>query len=229
MGSSNLVGNGMGSLSSPTDSGAAAAPVVRIKELSERDRRGLLIHFLALDDDERRLRFGTVLPDELVTRYVQKINFSRDAVFGVYDDCLKLVGVGHLAYTPSGALPVTAAATTRDRVAEFGVSVLAAYRGQGIGTRLFERAAMHCRNDDVDTLYVQCLASNQVMMHIAIKAGMEIRRDHGETDAYLKLPPADTASVLREAIDQQVANLDYALKANTRAVTRFFRDLPEIK
>ncbi|HCY63511.1 MAG TPA: histone acetyltransferase [Oxalobacteraceae bacterium] len=202
---------------------------IRIKELTERDRRSLLMHFLALDEHARQMRFGSPLPDELVTRYVQKINFSRDVVFGVYDDTLKLVAVGHLAYMPRGALPGLGKATERERVAEFGVSVLDPYCGQGIGTKLFERAAMHCRNDDIDTLYIHCLSSNERMMHIAIKAGMSIHRDHGEADAYLKLPPADPASVLREAFDEQVANLDYTLKANTHALGKFIRHFPGTK
>ncbi|RJG03431.1 GNAT family N-acetyltransferase [Noviherbaspirillum sedimenti] len=202
---------------------------VRIKELAERDRRRLLLHFLSLDEQERLLRFGSALPDELVTRYVQKINFSRDVVFGVYDDTLKLVAVGHLAYTPRGALPRMANATARERIAEFGVSVLAPYCGQGIGTRLFERAAMHCRNEDIDTLTMHCLTSNAAMMHIATKAGMEIRRDHGEADAYLKLPPANPASVLLEVFEEQAASLDYTLKANTRTLDRFIKNLPGVK
>lgn len=222
MNSNEILANGLGGP-------AMQPPSVRIKELTERDRRRLLMHFLALDERERVLRFGSALPDELVTRYVQKINFARDAVFGVYDDALKLVAVGHLAYSPRGALPAMARATNRERIAEFGVSVLAPYRGQGIGTKLFERAAMHCRNDDIDTLYMHCLASNAPMIHIATKAGMSIHRDHGEADAYLKLPPANPASVLQEVFDQQVASLDYTLKANTRAIGKFIRNLPGAK
>lgn len=202
---------------------------IRIKELTERDRRRLLMHFLALGEQERVMRFGSALPDELVTRYVQKINFSRDAVFGVYDDALKLLAVGHLVYSPRGTVPGLAAATERERIAEFGVSVLAPYRGQGIGTRLFERAAMHCRNDDIDTLYMHCLSSNESMIHIATRAGMTIHRDHGEADAYLKLPPADPASLLQEVFDEQAASLDYTLKANTRALGKFIKDLPGAK
>lgn len=60
----------------PSAASTAAIATIRIKELSERDRRHLLQHFLALDNDARLMRFGSVLPDELVTRYVQKINFS---------------------------------------------------------------------------------------------------------------------------------------------------------
>lgn len=198
---------------------------VRVKELSERDRRRLLMHFLSLDASDRLLRFGTVLPDELITKYVQMINFARDTVFGVYDGKFNLVGVGHLAFAPREALPMVTDATVKERVAEFGVSVSASARGLGIGSKMFERAAIHCRNADVDTLYMHCLASNQTMIHIAKKAGMEIHRSHGEADAYLKLRPANPVSMLKEAMEEQVASLDYAFKANARAATKWLENL----
>lgn len=199
---------------------------IRVKELSERDRRRLLMHFLGLEDSDRLLRFGTVLPDELVTRYVQRLDFVRDTVFGVFDAELNLVGVGHLAYVPCDMKPVLSGATEKERVAEFGVSVSASARGRGIGSKLFERAGIHCRNEDIDTLYMHCLASNQTMIHIARKAGMEIHRAHGEADAYLKLVPANPSSMLQEAMEQQVASLDYTIRANTRAAARWLAQLP---
>ncbi|MDB5841749.1 MAG: family N-acetyltransferase [Herminiimonas sp.] len=197
---------------------------VRVKELSERDRRRLLMHFLALDKADRLLRFGSSLPDESITRYVQMLNFARDSVFGVYDTKFKLVGVGHLAFAPREALSLSEV-TSKERVAELGISVSSSARGMGVGTRLFERAAIHCRNADVDTLYMQCLASNRTMIHIAKKAGMEIRRAHGEADAYLTLTPANPASVLQEAVEEQVAMLDYTFKANARAATKWLANL----
>jgi GNAT superfamily N-acetyltransferase len=214
-----------------TESGehAPSRPTVRVKEVPERDRRRLLMHFLALSNEDRLLRFGTALPDELITRYVQHVDFSRDTVLGVYDAKLRLVGVGHLAFAPREARPLVASATSKERIAEFGVSVSESARGMGVGTRLFERAAMHCRNADVDTLYMHCLASNQTMMHIAKKAGMQIHRDHGEADAYLKLAPANPASVLQEAVEEQVASLDYTLKANTRAALKILGNIPGFK
>lgn len=124
----------------------ADRPTVRVKELSERDRRRMLMHFLALGDDDRLLRFGTILPDELITRYVQRLDFSRDTIFGVVDSNFQLVGVGHLAFAARDARPMIHGdkqATDKDRVAEFGVSVSESARGLGVGTRLFERAAIH--------------------------------------------------------------------------------------
>nr|WP_225984594.1 GNAT family N-acetyltransferase [Noviherbaspirillum aerium] len=207
----------------------ARRPAVRVKELAERDRRRMLMHFLVLDDSDRLLRFGTVLPDELITRYVQRLDFSRDAVFGVYDDNLHLLGVGHLAFTPREASPTLTNATLKERIAEFGVSVASSARGMGIGSKLFERAAIHCRNEDVDTLYMHCLSSNQTMIHIAAKAGMKIHREYGEADAYLKLEPASPGTMLAEAVEEQFAFFDYGVKANTKAAMKWLRKLPNWK
>ena len=203
-------------------SGKPGRPPVLVKQLAERDRRRMLKHFMALDDSDRLLRFGTVLPDEQLTAYVNKIDFRRDTVYGVYNRVFKLVAVGHLAFAPKEQLTAVHAATAKDRVAEFGVSVSKSARGLGIGTKLFERAAIHCRNSDVDTLYMHCLSSNQTMMHIAKKAGMEIEREYGEADAHLRLLPPSPGTVLQEAIEEQVATIDYTLKANARAAVKWF-------
>lgn len=190
--------------------GTAARPAVLVKTLGKRDRRRMLRHFLALDDADRLLRFGTVLPDAQIHAYVEKIDFSRDIVFGVVSRVFQLVGVGHLAFAD------------KQSVAEFGVSVSKPARGQGVGSRLFERAAIHCRNAGIDTLYMQCLSSNRTMMHIAKKSGMQIERDHGEADARLRLPPPSPGSVMREAVEEQFALIDYTVKANARAAVKWF-------
>jgi len=198
--------------------GKKGQPPVLVKELSERDRRRVLRHLLALDRDDRLLRFGSMIPDEQITAYVDKIDFSRDIVFGVVNNVFQLVGMGHLAFASAEGRK----STTKEQVAEFGVSVSKSARGQGVGTRLFQRAATHCRNSDVDTLYMQCLTSNQTMMHIARKAGMRIKREYGEADAHLELPPPSPGSVMAEALEEQFAAIDYTVKANTRAAMKFF-------
>ena len=146
---------------------------------------------------------------------------KRGQRVGVVSRGFQLVGVGHLAFAPPE--PGRTGATAKQRVAEFGVSVSKSARGQGVGSRLFERAAIHCRNSDIDTLYMQCLSSNRTMMHIAKKAGMEIKREYGEADAYLHLPPPSPGSVMREALEEQFAVIDYTVKANARAAVKWFR------
>lgn len=183
---------------------------VLVRELTAADRDRLLTHFLSLDADDRLLRFGQAAPDHVIENYVRTIDFARDTVFGVFDHALELVGVGHLAYLP---------AQGDTRTAEFGVSVLERSRGKGIGTRLFERAAMRSRNTHVTTLYMYCLSRNTTMMHIAKKAGMRIEYAYGSADAYLTLPPADQTSIISEMLHEQAAAFDYAVKRQARRTT----------
>jgi RimJ/RimL family protein N-acetyltransferase len=190
--------------------------LVLVRELTAGDRERLLAHFLALQTDDRLLRFGQAASDQVIENYVRTIDFERDTVFGVFDSALDVVGVGHLAYLP---------AEGEKRTAEFGVSVLERSRGKGIGTRLFERATMRCRNTHVTTLYMYCLSRNTTMMHIAKKAGMRIEYAYGSADAYLTLPPADQTSILSEMLHEQAAAFDYAIKRQTQRTTEIIEAL----
>jgi RimJ/RimL family protein N-acetyltransferase len=184
-----------------------------VRELTAIDRERLLTHFLALGEDDRLLRFGQPVPDHVIENYVRSIEFTRDTVFGVFDNQLQLVGVGHLAYLP---------AEGDKRTAELGVSVLESARGQSIGSKLFERAAIRSRNTHVSMLYMHCLSRNSTMMHIAKKAGMKIEYAYGEADAYLTLPPADQSSIIAEMLQEQAAVFDYALKRQARQASKIF-------
>lgn len=189
---------------------AVTAPVL-VRELASKDREQLLTHFLALGSEYRLLRFGQTVPDHVIENYVRTIDFSRDTVFGVFDHELELIGVGHLAYLP---------AEGDKRTAEFGVSVLESARGHGVGTKLFERAAIRSRNTRVSMLYMHCLSRNATMMHIAKKSGMRIEYAYGEADAYLSLPPADHSTIIAEMMQEQAALFDYALKRQARRTSK---------
>jgi GNAT superfamily N-acetyltransferase len=189
----------------PLAADARAQVLVRVLTSADRDR--LLTHFLSLDHDDRLLRFGQAAPDHVIEKYVGGIDFANDVVFGVFDHQLQLVGVGHLAYLP---------ADSKGRTAEFGVSVLESARGQGVGSKLFERAAIRSRNTHVTTLYMHCLSRNSTMMHIARKSGMKIEYAYGEADAWLSLEPADQHSIVTEMMLEQAAVFDYAMKRLAR-------------
>ncbi|MBV8627807.1 MAG: GNAT family N-acetyltransferase [Paraburkholderia sp.] len=191
------------------------APVM-VRVLTSADRERLLAHFLALESDDRLLRFGQAAPDHVIEKYVRSMDFTRDTVFGVFDHQLHLVGVGHLAYLPADG---------NGRTAEFGVSVLESARGQGIGSKLFERAAIRSRNTHVTTLYMHCLSRNSTMMHIAKKSGMKIEYAYGEADAYLSLEPADQSSIIAEMLQEQAAVFDYALKRQARHASKLIETI----
>ncbi len=176
------------------------------KELSRLQRDALADHFLALSPEDRRLRFGVGLSDHGIRDYVARIDFGRDAVFGVFDEEMRLVGVGHLA--------------RGDELAELGVSVLPAHRGRGLGGALLARAHTHARNWGVPSLFMHCLSENSPMMHLARKQGMRIVAERGEADAYLELPPGDPASIVNALFADRVALFDYALKSHAHAARR---------
>ena len=181
--------------------------------LAEHDRRELLMHFLALQQSDRILRFGVALPDEMITRYVQRLDFDRDIILGVFDHYSSLLGAGHLAFSPRDAFFEMADATLKDRVAELGVSVLESARRMGVGFALFKRAANHCRLEGVDTIYMRCLNRNQSMVHIAARAGMEFHAKPENGNAFLKLLSLDTTAVLQNAEEDQLSVFDFAMKA----------------
>ena len=193
----------------------AAYPATLVRELDETHRAAALSHFLALEADDRHLRFGSPTSDAIIERYVANLNFNRDALFGVFNDALDLVGIAHLAYVPS--------ANDGTRSAEFGVSVLHDDRHRGLGAALLARAAVHARNTHIDTLFVHCLAKNKAMMHLAHKLGMRVEFAYGDADAYLILPPANAQSILHEVSQEHMADLDYALKANLKQSKQIWR------
>jgi GNAT superfamily N-acetyltransferase len=173
---------------------------IEVQRLNQSARPALATHFAALSGDDRRLRFGTPLSAERIDAYVAEIDFGRDAVFGIFDDDLALVGVAHVAIL--------------DDAAELGISVLPDHRGRGAGRALFARAAEHARNRFVPRLFMHCLAENAAMMHIARTSGMEIVVEAGDADAQLALSPASAASVTGEYLIDRLALFDYALKAH---------------
>jgi GNAT superfamily N-acetyltransferase len=172
---------------------------IPIRELSRAERPSLYEHFLTLGVHDRRLRFGTPLGDYSVRDYISRIDFGHDAVFGVVDDELRLLGVAHVARAVGHA--------------ELGVSVLEGHRSRGIGGALLARAHLHARNWGVRALFMHCLTENAAMMRLAHGQQMEIVAEAGEADAWLKLPKADAASHFGAVFAQRVALFDHALKS----------------
>ena len=186
---------------------SASPVVVPIRSLGPSHRERIAIHLMALDPHDRYLRFGYSANDEQIARYVAGLDFERDEIFGIYNRKLELLAVAHLAFADH---------LQHDLCAEFGVSVLAKTRGRGYGSRLFERAVMHARNEGVDMLFIHALTENTAMIKIARNAGAQLERAGSETDAYLRLPPATLDSRMSELVEEQIALTDYRLKVQAR-------------
>jgi len=179
---------------------------IPIRELWPSERPALYEHFLALESHDRRLRFGTRLGDATVREYVARIDFGHDAIFGVFDDELRLLGVAHVARSSA--------------FAELGVSVLEGSRHRGIGGALLARAHLRARNWGVGALFMHCLMDNAAMMRLARRQGMGCVTQAGEADAWLKLAPADAGSHFGEVFAQRVALFDHALKSQLAGARR---------
>lgn len=165
------------------------------------DRRAdLIAHFAALSRADLRLRFGHALSIAALEAYVDDIDFEKDGIFGVFDADLRLVGVAHVALLRAAA--------------EFGVSVLPGSRGAGVGKALFARAVTFARNHQVRSLFVHCLAENEVMLRIARAAGMRVVHSSGEAEAWLALAPGNASTLAEACVQDQIALFDYTLKSH---------------
>lgn len=194
--------------------------IVPIRSLGPGHRDRIAAHLLALDSDDRYLRFGYPATDEHIGRYVDGLDFDRDDIFGIYNRKLELIAMSHLAFSGQAE---------HSSCAEFGVSVLKRARGRGYGSRLFERAMMHARNEGVDLMFIHALTENTAMLKIARNAGATLERSGSETDAFVRLPPATLDTRMSEIVEEQVARTDYRLKAQARSFREFLGSLQGVR
>ena len=197
----------------PPTAPARAFGWVPIRSLSARHRPRILAHLLALETSDRYLRFGYAAADDQIRRYVERIAFERDEIFGVFNRRLELIALAHLAYEPS-----VDSEPERPSAAEFGVSVAVRGRGRGYGARLFDHAVLRARNRRVDTIVIHALSENVAMLKIVRNAGATIERTGVDAEAHLRLPPENFASILAGQVEQQLGELDYQFKQGARQV-----------
>lgn len=146
--------------------------------------RGLYAaHLKRLGPQDRCRRFSRArVPDEWIDAYVQGIP-AADLILGAFG-ADGLVGGAHVGLVGG--------------TAEVAVSVEEGSRGTGLGSELFLRAAIWARNRRAVRLYALCAGDNLAMVSLARRLGMRIRRDSGEAEAFLDLPPPDLFTVTDE-------------------------------
>jgi GNAT superfamily N-acetyltransferase len=197
-----------------------AGMVVPIRSMGTRHLPAIEAHLLALDPQDRYLRFGYSATDEHIQKYVGQLNFERDELFGIFNRQLELIAMAHLAFSLDPQFK---------SCAEFGVSVAKSARARGYGGQLFDRAAMHARNEGVSQLFIHALSENTTMLKIARNAGAVIQRDGSESEAHLRLPPANFDSHVTELFNEQLAVTNYHLKVQARRFWELLAYLQEIR
>jgi len=193
---------------------------VPIRALGASHAQQIAQHLQALSKEDRYLRFGYSASDEMIERYVAGLNFERDEIFGIYNRRLELIAMAHMGFSLE---------TDFSSCAEFGVSVLAHARGRGYGASLFDRAVMHARNEGVEMMFIHALSENTAMLNIARKSGAILQRDGAESDAYLRLLPADLDSRMTEMFEEQLAQTDYRLKVQAKQFWDVLRMMQEVR
>ena len=173
-----------------------------VAQLGPHHRPRLVQHLRALSAHYLWLRFGYTVTDDALRLYVRHLNFSRDALFGIFDEAAELLALGHLGFDKNA----------QPRTAEFGVSVLTGARRQGLGLRLLQRAAMHARNRGATRLMMTYLPENDALKHLARRAGMQLVSDPYEPRAYLSLEAPTAASLMDETFSEMLAAIDLGFR-----------------
>ncbi len=191
--------------STHADRSTAPCQVSLIAQLGSAHRPRVLDHLLALNTEDRYLRFAHAISDDSLRGYVRQIRYGRDAAFGAFDDAGELHGFAHLAFASDGG------------PAELGLSVARSARRQGVGLVLLQRAAAHARNRGQPLLMMVYVPENTALESLARRAGLHLAPDPAEARAYLTLPPATPESLLREAFRESVAAIDLGFRLGAAA------------
>jgi GNAT superfamily N-acetyltransferase len=191
--------------------GYLSGQFVRIASLQQQDKAEIAKHLQALPERDRYFRFGFAATDTHIQSYADGLNFERDHVYGIYNREALLVAVAHVAQMSEPHQAPLSFGLGYSQKAEFGVSVLTAYRGKGYGGRLFNRAVTHARNQGISQFHIQALTENSRMLHIAKKRGATLVNFGSETEVHLLLPKADLDSRMSELVAEHFGNVDYSI------------------
>ena len=163
-----------------------------IRPLTVFERETVRSFYLALSPDDRRKRFCCSLSDATISGYVDGLNFGRDTILGAFDEQAQIVGLAELV---CGA-----------EASEMAFSVRPDKRGQTIGTTLMERLLSRARMCGARKVFVMFLSDNTPMRRMALRAGMSMQTEDGESYAARELPRASAQELTAWFIEEGLAH-----------------------
>jgi GNAT superfamily N-acetyltransferase len=166
-----------------------------IRPLTVFEREDVRIFYSELSPEDRRKRFCCSLSDATISNYVDELNFTHDTVLGAFDAHAQLIGLAELV---RGA-----------KASEMAFSVRPEKRGQKIGTTLMQRLLSRARMCGARKVFVMFLSDNTPMRRMALRAGMSVQTDDGESYAARELPPASAQELTRWYIEEGLAHGGY--------------------
>jgi GNAT superfamily N-acetyltransferase len=179
------------------------------RKLSYLDKSLLSVHLIGLSEEDKRLRFGMLVSDDYIKKYVSKsINDTNSQWFAIEDESM-LVAVCHAAVDSNGD-------------AELGFSVDEDYRNCGYAQALFDRAITWLRSNGVKNVFMHCLSENATMRHIAKKNYMTVVTESGESDAKVHIEPPTPLTSMADAYLDRIALYDMIYKNSYKTFRGMF-------
>ena len=170
---------------------------ITFRKLWASDSAILHAHLLRLDQESRRMRFGTPVTDYFIEHYAQNALGSHSISHGYFVDGI-LRGVAELrGFRMVGG-----------GEAEAAFSVEQDFQNKGIGTELFSRTVLAAQNRGISKLFINFLSQNARMQAIAKKFDAVVSYDSDGGHAQIEAPRANALSMWKEALTdgQDLAN-----------------------
>lgn len=169
------------------------------RKLWEHDLPRYVAHLCRLAPADRRARFTREVDRAAIERHVASLDWHRVVLIGAFKDHM-LRGVAELHLGRGSGL----------RQAELAFSIERPLQQQGLGSGLMERALVAARNRGIEQIWLMCLAENRGMRRVAGKFGAAVQLDHHEVLGELRLLPANSATLISEAIEDGGRYLEQA-------------------
>lgn len=166
-----------------------------IRPLTALEREDVRNFYLSLSADDRRKRFCCSLSDETISKYVDRLNFTRDTVLGALDEQAQIMGLAELVRGP--------------KESEMAFSVRPDRRGQKIGTKLLEGLIALAGICGIKRVFVMFLSDNTPMRKMATRAGMPVDTADGESYASREVPPPSAEDFARWLAEDGLAHTGY--------------------
>ena len=166
-----------------------------IRPLTVFEREAVRSFYLALSTDDRRKRFCCTLSDDTISKYVDRLNFTRDTVLGAFDERAHIIGLAELVLGADAS--------------EMAFSVRPDKRGQKIGTKLIQRLIQRARMCDVRKVFVMFLSDNTPMRKMALRAGMAVSSVDGEAHAERELAAPSAEELASWFVEEGLSHSGY--------------------
>lgn len=131
---------------------------------------------MGLSADDRYLRFGQHVKTSHLTRYADTLVFDMERVFGIFRDG-RLVAMSQLATYQDANMAM----------AEIGLSVDPAFRGNGFGTLMVKTCLLEAKRQGFTSVEINYVARNQAMAQLCQRLGASVVPDEETVCATVQL------------------------------------------